>query len=117
MITNGNLIVLLNGTPTTECGGGNDLSKLIHDVTLRQYFGEMSQTTAEAGVFSKTEHCGSKRDYIVVTERGLYSDKKDRDAFRNKLKELGIRQNHVLFGEDYASGYHHIVLKICELCD
>ncbi|MCK9345334.1 MAG: hypothetical protein M0P64_04455 [Candidatus Pacebacteria bacterium] len=117
MITNGNLIVLLNGTQTAECADGHDLSKLIHDGTLRQYFGEMNQTTSEAKLLSQTEHCGSKRDYIVVTERGLYPDGKDRDALRSKLKGLGIRQNHILFGEDYASGYHHIVLKICELCD
>jgi hypothetical protein len=117
MITNGNLIVLLNGTQTAECADGHDLSPLIHDPTLRQYFGEMSQATSEAKVLSRTEHCGSKRDYIVVTERGLYSNERDRDAFKNKLKKSGIRQNHILFGEDYDSGYHHIVLKICELCD
>lgn len=108
MIANDSLIVLLK----PSCSVEDDLSKLKYDSILRQYFGYISQLTSAKGVLNQTRSINGNNITIVVVERGFFSKKRERDAFKKKLKN---HTKHILFGEDYPSGNHHMVLAISSL--
>ncbi len=114
MITDGRLIVLLPKTPSL-LNPSDDLAKTRSDSSLRQYFGIIAQVTLEETVHDHAKDRNNNHT-IVVVERGFFAYEKERANFKKKLEESGVASDHVLFGEDYASGYHHMVLKIHELC-
>lgn len=116
MITNGKLIVLLPKTPLS-LNSSDDLSKVIHDCSLRQYFGLSARFTSEEAACDQIKDAGNNLHTIVVAEKGFFATNEERDVFKKKLGELGVSSNHILFGEDYASGYHHLLLTISELCE
>lgn len=115
MITDGKLIILLPRTPASLLPH-DDLTKMKSDGSLRQYFGMISQVTlAEKVCHQINGH--DNHHAIVVVERGFFTDKKGQQGFKKKLEESGVPSKHILFGEDYASGYHHILLTIHRLCE
>ena len=115
MITNGRLIVLLSQTPSS-LSPGDDLSKL-HDFNVfRQYFGISGRVTNIDDVCIRAKDSDNHHT-IVVVEKGFFSTEDGRVTFRKQMEDFGVPLKHILFGEDYASGYHHIILKIHELCE
>lgn len=116
MITNGNLIVLLPPKPSSLCISEDDyLSDAIHDASLRPFFSIMSQVTSTEKVFGQTKR-QDNADCVVIVERGFFPEKQLREDFKEKLEKHGVPPNHILFGEDFPSGYFRMLIRIRELC-
>jgi len=116
MITNGVLIVLLPPKPSSLCISEDDyLSDAIHDASLRPFFSTMSQVTSSEKVLGQTKK-QDNTDCVVLVERGFFPEKQLREVFKEKLEKYGVPPSHILFGEDFASGYFHILRRIMELC-
>lgn len=113
MITNGTLVVLVSKTPAS-CSH-DDLGGLRNDGSLRHYFGIIAQATSKENALNNAKG-GRSYETIVAIEKAFFPTKKDRTAFKKKLEKMGILPEHILFGEDYASGSGHIRLRIHELC-
>ena len=92
----------------------DDLGNLIQDGSIRDFF-EMSQlSVSQESAFANIED-GDNLDTIVVVECGFFPNRDDQELFKEKLVGLGVPPNHVLFGDDFPSGYHHTILRIHEL--
>jgi len=81
---------------------------------LREYFGHRIRITSEAKVLSQIKN-SNNGETVVIIERGFFPGKNPRDALKEKLQDARVPSSHVLFGEDYASEYHHILLEIRRL--
>ena len=84
--------------------------------TLRHYFCMIARVTLTNAVY---DHVNDHNNHhtVVVVESGFFGGfKEEQQDFKRAMEDFGVPSKHVLFGEDYASGYHYIILKIHELC-
>lgn len=114
MVTNGQLIVLVSETPLA-LEPKDDLTGMRNNGSLRQYFRLISQVTLKETAYSNVQN-RINHHTIVVVESGFFADETERMKFKEKLEESGVPADQILFGENYASGYRHILLTIHELC-
>lgn len=115
MISNGRLLVLLPETPPS-LSSGDDLSSMHNDITLRRYFRMSGGVTVVDTVCAHVKN-ENNHQTIVVAERGFFATEQRRMDFKKTLEGFGVPSDHILFGEDYASGRHHILLAIHKLCE
>lgn len=93
----------MSQTPPALLTQGDNLSNVIYDNSLREYFGHRLRVTSEAKVLSQIKN-SNNGETVVIIEHGFFLEKGPRDALKKNLQNARVPSSHVLFGEDYNIG-------------